>query len=132
MIGLDTNVLLRAMLNDDPIQSKVAQRILSTLDRDRPGFVNIVVMMEFFWVLKSRYGLSRERLAAAVRNLLEVEHLEFESLDAVGGALVAYEDGVADFPDKVISMRNREAGMATTLTFDKKAARLIPSMELLT
>lgn len=131
MIGLDTNILLRATLNDDPVQSQAAQRFLRSLDKRRPGFVNLLVMMEFFWVLRSRYKLPHERLAGIVRDLLEVEYLEFEALETIGKALVVYEGRSADLPDAVIAMHNRELGVDRTFTFDRDAASAIPSMELL-
>ena len=70
MIGLDTNILLRATLNDDPVQSGAAQRLLKTLDENEGGFVNVPVLMEFFWILRSRYKLPQARLAAVMRDLL--------------------------------------------------------------
>ncbi len=132
MRGLDTNILLRAMLDDDPIQSPVARRYLSGLDSETPGFVNIPVVMEFFWVLRSRYKLPRPVVSGAIRNLLEVEHLEFEAFDTVGKALATFETGVTDFADAVVALRNQELGAGITLTFDQNAARSIPSMQLLT
>lgn len=131
MIGLDTNILLRSTLDDDPIQSPKARRLLQSLDESRRGFVNIPVMLEFFWVLRSRYKLPRARLVEALRGLLEVKHIEFEAFETVGRALVAYERLAADFSDAVIAMHNRELGAERTLTFDAGAARHVPSMELL-
>jgi len=131
LIGLDTNVLLRATLNDDPVQSPSAQELLQSLDAQRRGFVNIPVMMEFFWVLRSRYRLPHERLAGILRRLLEVEYLEFEALEAIGKAVAIYEGRIADFPDAVIAMRNHELGAVRTFTFDRNAARRLPQMELL-
>ena len=131
MIGLDTNILLRSMLNDDPVQSPAARRLLQSLDENNRGFVNVPVMLEFFWVLRSRYKLPRTRLVGALRDLLEVKHLEFEAFETIGKALVIYERLAADFSDAVIAMRNSELGADKTLTFDGKAVRRIPSMELL-
>lgn len=131
MIGVDTSILLRATLNDDPVQSPAAQRLLRSLDQEQPGLVNIPVLMEFFWVLRSRYKIPQARLAAAIRDLVEVEHLEFEALEVVGKALAAYEARVADFPDAIVALRNRELGADRTFTFDQGAAASIPSMELL-
>ena len=131
MIGLDTNILLRSMLNDDPVQSPAARRLLQSLDENNRGFVNVPVMLEFFWVLRSRYKLPRTRLVGALRDLLEVKHLEFEAFETIGKALVIYERLAADFSDAVIAMRNSELGADKTLTFDGKAVRCIPSMELL-
>ncbi len=131
MIGLDANVLLRAALNDDPVQSPVARGLLLSLDHERPGLVSIPVLMEFFWVLRSHYKLPRTRLAAMMRKLLETEYLHFEALDAAGKALAAFEENAADFSDVIIAMRNRELGAERTYTFDKGAAASITSMELL-
>lgn len=131
MIGIDTNILLRATLNDDPRQSPSAQALLQSLGEQRKGFVNLPVMMEFFWVLRARYRLPHERLASIMRNLLEVEHLEFEALETIGKAIVIYEGRNGDFPDAVIAMRNQELGADITFTFDRDAARAIPSMDLL-
>jgi len=131
LIGIDTNVLLRATLNDHPAQSRAAQRLLKSLGEDERGFVNLPVLLEFFWVLRSRYKLPQARLAGVVRDLLGVEYIEFEALEVAGKALTTYESGGADFADVVIALRNREFGAAKTFTFDESAAKSIPSMELL-
>jgi len=131
LIGLDTNILLRATLNDDPVQSKAAQRLLRSLGEKQPGLVNLPVLLEFFWVLRSRYKLPKARLAAVMRDLLGVEHIEFEALEVAGKALATYEAGIADFADMIIALRNRELGAASTFTFDRDGVAAIPSMELL-
>lgn len=131
MIGLDTNILLRATLSDDPVQSRAAQRLLKGLGEDERGFINLPVLMEFFWVLRSRYKLPQARLTAVMRDLLSVEHIEFEALAVVGKALAAYEGGIADFADGVIALRNQELGAANTFTFDERAAKSIAGMKLL-
>jgi predicted nucleic-acid-binding protein len=131
LIGLDTNILLRATLNDDPVQSRAAQRLLKGLDEDESGFVNLPVLMEFFWVLRSRYKLPQARLAAVMRDLLGVEYIEFEALEVVEKALATYGAGIADFADMIIALRNRELGAARTFTFDESAAKSISGMELL-
>jgi predicted nucleic-acid-binding protein len=131
LIGLDTNILLRATLNDDPVQSKAAQRLLKGLGEKERGLVNLPVLLEFFWVLRSRYKLPKARLAAVMRDLLGVEHIEFEALEVAGKALATYEAGIADFADMIIALRNRELGTAKTFTFDRDAVAAVPSMELL-
>jgi predicted nucleic-acid-binding protein len=131
LIGLDTNILLRATLNDDPVQSRAAQRLLKSLGENERGFVNLPVLMEFFWVLRSRYKLPQARLAAVMRDLLGVEYIEFEALEVVGKALATYEGGIADFADMIIALRNRELGAASTFTFDEGAAKSVAGMELL-
>jgi predicted nucleic-acid-binding protein len=131
LIGLDTNILLRAALDDDPVQSLAAQSLLSGLNAGRPGFINIPVLMEFFWVLRSRYKLPKAKLASAIRELVEAEHLEFEELQTVATALAAYEAGQAEFADIVIALRNQELGVESTFTFDKRAAARVSGMKLL-
>jgi predicted nucleic-acid-binding protein len=131
LIGLDTNILLRATLNDDPVQSRAAQRLLRSLDEDERAFVNLQVLMEFFWVLRSRYKLPQARLAGVMHDLIGVEYIEFEALEVIGKALATYESGAADFADMVIALRNRELGAAKTFTFDEGAAKSVPAMELL-
>ena len=131
MIGLDTNILLRATLNDDPVQSVAAQQLLSSLGDERRGLVNLPVLMEFFWVLRSRYKLPHARLAAALRDLLEVANLEFEAFEVVGKALAAYETRAAEFPDMIVALQNLELGADSTFTFDRRAAKAVPAMELL-
>ncbi len=119
------------MLNDDPVQSDAARRLLKSLGEHKRGFVNLQVMMEFFWVLRSRYKLPRTRLAGVMHDLVGVEHIEFEALEAVGKALATFESGAADFADMLIAARNLELGAAKTVTFDRRAAEPIRSMELL-
>ena len=131
MIGLDTNILLRAVLDDDAVQSPAARRLLKSLGADDRGFVNLPVLLEFFWVLRSRYKLPQARLAGVMRDLLGVEHIEFEALDIAGKALALYEAGSSDFADTVIALRNTALGAGTTLTFDKGAANTVPGMKLL-
>lgn len=131
MIGLDTNILLRAVLDDDPVQSPSARSLLQSFGEDRRGFVNTQVLMEFFWVLQTRYKLPRPLIARTMRTLLEVEHLEFEALETIGRALAMFESRIADFPNAVIALRNVEFGADTTFTLDRHAAMAIPSMELL-
>ncbi len=131
MIGLDTNILLRATLNDDPVKSKAAQRLLKGLGENERGLVNLPVLMEFFWVLRSRYKLPQTRLAGVMRDLLGVEYIEFEALEVVGKALATYEAGAANFADTIIALRNRELGAARTFTFDEGAAKSVAGMELL-
>ena len=131
MIGLDTNILLRATLNDDPVQSMAAQQLLRSLGEDAPGFINLLVLMEFFWVLRSRYKLPRTRLAGVMRDLLEIQHIEFEALETVGKALTTYESGNADFSDAIFALRNRELGAHSTFTFDESAAKSVSGMKFL-
>ena len=131
MIGLDTNILLRAVLDDHETQSPQARRVLLSLGETRVGLVSLAVLLEFFWVLRSRYKLPRQRLVDMLRKLSEVEFIRLEASEIVGAALAAYESGGLDFADVVIALRNRQLGAEITYTFDKGAATAVPAMELL-
>jgi predicted nucleic-acid-binding protein len=127
VIGFDTNVLLRALLEDDAEQSQMAQRRLLELTPERPGFVATGVQLELYWVFERRYRMSREDIAA----LLEVSSLVFENLEALVRALHLFRTANADLSDALIAECNREQGCERTMTFDKKAAKHVPGMDLL-
>ena len=130
-VGIDANILLRAFLNDDAVQSAASKKFLSELGEDIRGYVGVGALLEMFWVLRSRYRLPRAELCLIVRALLSTRGVVVESVDATAEALRRYEEGLADFPDAFLAARNREAGCPRTVTFDQKAAARIPGMELL-
>ncbi|HEV7255387.1 MAG TPA: type II toxin-antitoxin system VapC family toxin [Mesorhizobium sp.] len=129
--GIDTNVLLRLVLNDDLGQRALALRFGTSLRPDQPGFVNLVVLVELHWALRSRYRQPRAAALGAIRSLLRTRGLVFEGAEAVARALDRAARTGADFADAVIAERNLDLGCFKTVTFDQDAARLIPSMELL-
>jgi predicted nucleic-acid-binding protein len=117
-------------LNDDPVQSTSARSLLSSFDIDNRGYVGISVLLETFWLLRSRYKVPRETLHDTIRQLLMTDHIEFESFEAIARALTLYQKG-AEFPDALVAERNLEAGCRFTHTLNQRAAARIPSMELL-
>lgn len=131
MIGFDTNVLLRALLEDDEDQSPVAQRSLSALTESRQGFISVGVQLELYWVFDRRYRMSRDEIASTFDALLEVSSLVFENMEALVRALHLYRTEVVDFSDAIIAECNATAGCEATLTFDRKAAQSVPGMDLL-
>lgn len=132
MIGLDTNVLLRFYLADDPQQTAVVQALFDGLSEDRPGYVNMITLVELIWTLRVRFGIDRDRVAAVVSGLLESRDIVVEDEAIVEVALDHAMRVKAELPDLLIALRNIEAGCQSTLTFDRKAADRIPGMELLT
>ncbi len=122
MVGLDTNILLRAITKDDPAQSTIAARLLETLNKEAPGYINIVVLSEFAWSLNRRYKYSREDVRKAVEALLESTSCVVAERDAVNRALRRGLEHRLDFADALIAELNREAGCPVTLSFDKGAA----------
>jgi predicted nucleic-acid-binding protein len=130
MIGLDTNVLVRYLTQDDPVQSRKATEIIERrLTQQNPGFVGIVAMVETVWVLDRAYSLAADEVAEAVERMLQVEVLIVENEQEVFTAMTAVKDGQGSFADAVIAALGARAGCSRTLTFDRKAARL-PSFEL--
>jgi predicted nucleic-acid-binding protein len=124
MIGLDTNVLIRYLTQDDPVQSAKAREILERrLTPKDPGFVSVVAMVETVWVLDRAYGLRAQEIATAVERLLQVEVLAIENEQEVFTAMVALK-GRGSFADALIAELGARAGCTRTLTFDQKALRL--------
>jgi predicted nucleic-acid-binding protein len=125
MIGLDTNVLIRAFMIDDGKQTEQARRLIarecSVAD---PGYVNCIVLAETVWVLETVYGFGHQAIADAIAQLLMVEDIALEQGDAVRAALAEYPVHTADFADALLAHVNRAAGCSITATFDRKAARL--------
>ncbi|MER8500550.1 type II toxin-antitoxin system VapC family toxin [Mesorhizobium sp. M0208] len=130
-IGIDTNVLLRMVLNDDPEQRAKALAFGSGLSVKMPGFVSLMVLVEFSWSLASRYRQPKEQVLAAIQRLLKIKTLEFEDFDAIVIALERSNSVQVDFADALIAEHNRKLGCSHTVTFDQRAAKAIPGMELL-
>jgi len=94
MIGLDTNILVRYLTQDDPIQSPKATEIIERrLTDENPGFVSIVVMVETVWVLERAYRLAASEIAAAVERMLQIDVFVVENEQEVFSAMIALKDG---------------------------------------
>ena len=125
MIGLDTNILVRYLTQDDPVQSAKAIDILERrLTPKNLGFVSVVVIVETAWVLDRAYGLTSQEIAAALERLLQVDVLMIEYEQEVFTAMVVLKQGRASFSDALIAELGVRAGCTRTLTFDQKAGRL--------
>jgi predicted nucleic-acid-binding protein len=130
MIGLDTNVLVRYLTQDDPIQSRKATEIIERrLTEENPGFVSIVAMVETVWVLDRAYRLAAHEIAAAVEGMLQADVLVVQNEQQVFTAVIALKEGQGSFADAIIAALGAKAGCSCTLTFDHKALRL-PGFEL--
>lgn len=123
MIGLDTNVLVRYIMLDDPRQSSKATRLIESLNSDSPGFVAVVSVIELYWVLTSCYGLSGHDVKQALEALLRAKQIVVDQADQVLRALRVFDDGKADFADCLIERIASTAGCVETMTFDADAAK---------
>ena len=125
MIGLDTNVLVRYLVQDDPGQSrKAAQVIAKRCTRDDPGFVNRIVLCELVWVLESAYGYSKDTIVVVLEKLLRTSQLKIEDMQSAWIAFRMYQKGKADFADCLLGATNRIGGCNETVTFDQAASKL--------
>lgn len=131
MIGLDTNVLLRLVLQDDPHQSKRVLELFSRLGEIGPGYISCISLMEFVWFLRSRTKLGRGDVMDTISDLLDSEDIILEDESIVEEVLAAMTETTMEFADVFIAFRNRHAGCRATLTFDQRAAKSIVGMELL-
>ena len=132
MIGIDTNVLVRLIVNDDPRQASTARAFIRDhCTADEPGLVSNVVLAELAWTLTAGYGYSRSQVADAIEQIMETVQLQIESSTDVAAAVRLYRAGPADFADCLVGQAYVTAGCSHTVTFDRKAGRL-PGFKLLT
>ena len=130
MIGLDTNILVRYLAQDDPVQSPRATDLIEfRLTGENPGFISIVAMVETVWVLDRAYGLADDEIATALERLLQADTLMVENEQEVFTAMIALKEGDGSFADALIGALGVKAGCARTLTFDKTALKL-PGFQL--
>ncbi|MBI9084970.1 MAG: type II toxin-antitoxin system VapC family toxin [Desulfobacterales bacterium] len=120
MKGLDTNVLVRYITQDDPLQSAVANDVIERLTQNQERFViQPVVLCELVWVLESAYKYAKTEIVLVLNQLLRTVQFEITEKDIVWQAFGDFQSGKADFSDYLIGRANERAGADVTLTFDK-------------
>jgi predicted nucleic-acid-binding protein len=118
--ALDTNVLVRFLVEDDRTQARKARRVVEEAGvSGTPLFVSEIVLCETVWVLGYRYKVPRPRIVETLGQLLFASQLAFKDRELVARALEAYGRGRGDFADYVIREVARSAGCTETLTFDR-------------
>lgn len=123
MTGLDTNVLVRYIMQDDAQQSNLASSLIESLTVEAPGFVPQVAFVELVWVLSSCYDLERAQMVAAMEALLRTKEVVVEGAEVIWRAVRIYRDSSADFADCLIERSAAAAGCARTMTFNRGAAK---------
>lgn len=124
MIGVDTNVLVRYLAQDDPRQSPLARHFVEKqLSATGPGHISLVALAETVWVLSGCYGATREQLISTVATLASDARFVVQDEPAVWLALEACEQESIDLADALIRYVDRHHGCAQTATFDRRAAR---------
>jgi predicted nucleic-acid-binding protein len=122
--GIDSNILLRLLTEDDPEQLLLANRLKANSDGAGVLFVNVIVLLEIIWVLRRRYRMTQSEVLVAIDNLIVSRDIELEDQGTVIDALVRAGELNVDFADCLIALRNQQLGCEITFTFDRKAARL--------
>ena len=122
MTGLDTNVVLRFVVQDDPVQAAIATKLFDSFSNQDPGFIPAIAVAEMAWVLHSRYDAKRNEISRVIETLLRSRELVVEQADLVWQALRQYARGNADFADCLIERSAHAAGCRHTITFDRSAA----------
>jgi predicted nucleic-acid-binding protein len=120
VIAVDTNVLVRFLVEDDETQTRAAASLITRAGRaDEPLYASDIVLCEVVWVLSARYGFPKPEIIAALRKLLHARQLTFRASDVLLRALEAYAAGKGDFADYVIREDAAAAGCDSVATFDK-------------
>lgn len=124
MIGLDTNVLLRAFVLDDGEQTERARRLIARCTADHPVYISAIALAEAIWVLEARYGYGRNAIAAIVEQLLMAADVVLEHEESVRSVARTFLRHNVDFADVLMAHIGAAAGCKATATFDKRAAKL--------
>jgi predicted nucleic-acid-binding protein len=123
VIGLDTNVLVRYIADDDAKQSPQATQLIESLSPDAPGFVTTVSVVELVWVMQTCYRMNRDAIAVALGQILRTKELVVQNAQVVWQALRLYASSNADFADCLIQRSAADAGCVEVYTFDRAAAK---------
>jgi predicted nucleic-acid-binding protein len=125
VIGLDTNVLVRYLAQDDPEQSDRATALIEQrLTVEEPGYISVVAMVEMIWVLDRAYHLRGAEIAAIVERLLQADALVVEAAQEVFLAMLTLRDGRGRIADTLIALLGARTACTQTVTFDRKALRI--------
>jgi predicted nucleic-acid-binding protein len=130
MTGLDTNVLVRYLVKDDPRQTAKATSIIENRVCSDTGFVSLVTMIETVWVLERSYNFSPQEISEAIEVILQIDSIFVQNEREVFSALALLQEGRGSFADALVGALGTWSGCTTTLTFDRKASRL-PGFELI-
>jgi predicted nucleic-acid-binding protein len=123
VIGLDTNVIVRYLTQDDPVQAAKATALVESLTDEAPGYLTLVALVETVWVLAGRYEAGRAEVARVVEALLRTREIRIEQSETVWQALRLFSASNADFSDCLIERCGHAALCGHTVTFDARAAK---------
>ena len=122
MIGIDTNILVRHLTQDDIEQAKVVEQLFNSYtSASQSIFVNNIVICELIWVLERGYKYSKESITEVIKHILLTKEFNFENQELLWFALNQYSQKKLDFSDALIGEINKSFGCTNTFTFDKAA-----------
>ena len=124
MIGLDTNVMVRFLVQDDADQARRAAACVARLTEAEPGFVAREVVLELVWVLAKAYQYDRAQITSALQGLMAAAQIELEDSALLGAVLDLYANHGYDFADLMIRQVGAARGVSSTVTLDERAAQL--------
>ena len=124
MIGLDTNILVRYITQDDEAQAALANRLIeASCTKQTPGHVAQIVLCELVWVLCRAYGYGKQQIIPVIERLLSAAEIEVQHEGIARAALEAWRNGPADYSDYLIALANQAAGCEVTYSFDSRLAQ---------
>ncbi len=124
MIGLDTNILVHYITQDNPEQAlRASQVIEQSCSRKSPGRIALIVLCELVWVLCRAYGYSKQQVITVLDQILITAELEIENEELARKSLEAWRNGSADYSDYLLVLSNQDAGCELTYSFDSQLAR---------
>lgn len=131
MIGIDTNVLVRFLVDDDVEQNAAARGFMASRTIEDPAYVSAVALAETVWVLSRRFRYPMTEIFEMLRALLSADSLMIENMEELDALINGDDDPKGDLADHLIAWSGAKAGCTRVVTFDVKAARAVPGMELL-
>jgi predicted nucleic-acid-binding protein len=131
MIGVDTNILLRFLVEDDPDQNEKARHFLWQRTAEDPAYISAMVLAEMAWYLRRRLSYPQSQILELLRLLLASAEVVVEYAGELDVLLAEQNASATDLADHLIAWASAKAGCRATLTFDRKAAARVPGMELL-
>ena len=123
MIGLDTNVLVRYIAQDDIKQSALATNLIDSLTKESPGFITLVSIIELVWVMQSCYQSTKIEVVKILETLIATRELMIENTETVIKAIRVFSGSKADFSDCLIERSANKAGCEYSVTFDVDASK---------
>ena len=125
MIGVDTNVLVRYLAQDDPEQTKIATGFIEKqCSENEPAFINHIVLCETMWVLERLYSVTKPLMTDIIEKILNTEQFEIEKIDVVWRAFQEFKKKTkVDFADCLLAQINIDCDCKETVTFDKAAGK---------